>query len=96
MSLFVYWRVRAEDAASAESAVQAWQADLMARAPGLQASLWRREEAERPGQVTLMEVYADVPAALESELAAGAVLADWQQGPRHVERFVRVVRPAGA
>jgi Domain of unknown function (DUF4936) len=95
LSWFVYWRVHEADAEAAEAAVLRWQTTLKARVPTLEATLWRKPESASPGLITLMEIYSTVPAALESELVAGAPLAAWQQGARHVERFVPVSRAAG-
>ena len=94
--LFVYYRVRAEDAEAALVLVHGLQAHLMATHPGLAARLLRRPE-EAGGMQTWMETYAidprhapggisdELQAAIETESAALLPLLD---GPRHTEVFV--------
>jgi hypothetical protein len=84
---FIYWRTRAAQVAEATAAVLVWQRTLREGAPGLQAAVWQREDAERPGECTLMEVYTALPAALADAVAAGGPTLPWRVGPRHVERF---------
>ena len=79
---YVYYRVRADDAAAAISAVQTVHAlrgavELLCRTPVEGALL------------TLMEVYAadDAAAAAAVERDAALALAPWLVGERHVEVF---------
>ena len=94
--LFVYYRVRSADAATALAAVQELQASLREIHPGLVARLLRRPEDVDASQ-TWMETYATDPrrdpagvspqlqAAIEAQ--AGAMLPPLA-GPRHTEVFV--------
>ena len=90
--VFVYYRIRAVDAALAIAAVTAFQARLRASMPGLAASLSRRvdADAELP---TLMETYSRTGVAgndwqRDVEGQANEALAAWIVGARHVEVFV--------
>ena len=101
--LFVYYRVRALDAASVLAAVHAMQRKLEAACPGLQARVLRRR-SEAEGPQTWMEVYsveaggtAGDPSGCSSaeELAAlverhADVLMRWIDGERTVETFVPI------
>lgn len=104
--LYVYYKVRAESAAAASTAVHAFQQELRAETPGLVARLLRRP-AERDGVQTWMETYAiersagagagpraeGVGATLQSRIEHGpAGLAPHLAGPRHVEVFVALER----
>lgn len=99
-SLYVYYRVTQAELARAVAAVQAMQAGLCARHPGLQAQVLRRVEAAAAAVaeagadavVTLMEVYSapqGVSDALLAEIEAAAA-SQWTEarmGARHLERF---------
>jgi hypothetical protein len=83
VNLYVYYRVRADQAAACRAAVAALQAQL-----GVAPRLLRR--ADDPA--TWMEIYEDVDEAFAARLEEAAVrlglpacLAD---GRRHLERFV--------
>ena len=94
--LFVYYRVRVDDADAVLMRVRGLQARLVARHPGLTARVLRRPEAV-DGSQTWMEVYALDPvqgphgvdaglqAAIEREAAASLPSLD---GQRHAEVFV--------
>jgi hypothetical protein len=89
-SLFIYWQARPDDAAGAEAAASAFQSQVRARHPGLQALLYRRQDADLE-RVTLMESYAcaaGLPYALQAE--ADAALHAWALSGRHVEIFEAV------
>ncbi|MFC0251898.1 DUF4936 family protein [Massilia consociata] len=89
IDLYVYYKVREEDAARLAPRVHAMQARLAAAGSAAAAQLKRRPEA-RDGLQTWMEVY---PAASEGfgevlEAAAReAGLAEFIQGPRRSEVF---------
>ena len=94
--LFVYYRVRAADAAAAQAAVQRFQAQLRAQHPQLITRLLRRPDAI-DGRQTWMETYATDPqhdrvgidARLQDAIEAGArVLTPLLDGPRHTEVFI--------
>lgn len=98
--LYVYYRVSREGVAGAVAAVQAMQARLCARRPGLQAQVLRRveDEAYAPASggdgstVTLMEVYSaplGVDAACLAEIEAEAALLPFTKpdSARHLELF---------
>jgi hypothetical protein len=78
------------------AATGTWQASLRRRCAGLEATLWRRTEPDKPGLVTLMEVYVGLPAALHPEVEAASPLATWLRGSRHIERFDRVETEPGS
>jgi len=94
--IFVYYRVRAADAAAVKIAAQAMQAQLRAQHPGLVTRLLHRPDAQ-DGHQTWMETYAADPthwpegidpllqAAVDR--AAGA-LQPLLAGPRHTEVFI--------
>lgn len=91
--LFVYYRLDpGADAAAVIAAVQAAQRELTATQPGLQARLYRRQDA---GVVTVMETYAcdrpqGVDAALQDRIErrlAAALVPHPSVGPRHLEAF---------
>ena len=91
--LFVYYRVRAADAAAAREAVSAMQKELRSAHPGLRARLLRREDGAA-GAETWMEAYSVTPgstgidATLEARIEARATsLLPFIDGLRHVERF---------
>lgn len=90
--LFVYYRVRADDAEAALVLVRGLQAALMARHPGLVARLLRRPE-ETLGLQTWMETYAMAGSGIEPALQAAidaqaGTLTPLLDGPRHTEVFV--------
>lgn len=87
-SIYVYYRVSLSHAASLREAALAMQAALACRL-GVAAALKRRPE-DKNGIQTWMEVYEEVPAGFEAELAkavADAGLEQWINGPRHAEYF---------
>lgn len=91
--VFVYYRVRAADAAAVIAAVQACQTHWRLALPGLACALSRRagEAAEEP--VTLMESYAHadgVPAEAQRKIEGQvcAAIETWLVGDRHIEAFV--------
>lgn len=89
--LFVYYRVRREHLADAAAAVRALQARWHAQDGNLRCELLRRTE-DVGTDVTLMETYRrdtgfDAAARRRIEDEAGAALAPWLAGPRHVEVF---------
>jgi hypothetical protein len=89
MDLYVYYKVREQDAAALAPRVRAMQAAL-ARDPQLSPQLMRRPET-KDGMQTWMEVYPGVGQAFQAQLdaaAAQAGLADLIAGPRRAEVFV--------
>lgn len=87
IDLYVYYKVRDEDAAALAPLVCALQARVIQ--PGA-ARLLRRPESQ-DGVQTWMEVYPDVPEAFAAALEAAASQAGighLVQGPRRVEVFV--------
>ena len=91
--VFIYYRVRAADAAALLAAAQRWHASLRQQYPGLKPRLLRRSDDGHALQ-TWMETYAADPLpegispALQSDIEAQArVLAPWIDGPRHIEVF---------
>ena len=94
--LFVYYRVRADDAEAVCVVVRNLQARLIAQHPGLIARLLRRPETT-DGAQTWMETYAvdpdhasagvsaELQAAIETQAIALLPLLD---GPRHTEVFL--------
>lgn len=99
-SLYIYYRVTQAELARAVAAVQAMQAGLCARHPGLQAQVLRRVETAAAAEavagagpvVTLMEVYS-VPQGVDGALLAEVEAAAACQPPearasaRHLEWF---------
>lgn len=94
--LFVYYRVRTDDAEAALRHVRDMQARLTAQHPGLNARLLCRPETVE-GRQTWMEVYAidtrhspaGVGPAMQAAIDAEAVaLLPLLDGPRHTEVFV--------
>lgn len=96
--LFIYYRVRVGADARAAAIVTEWQRQLMARVPGLQARLLRKDEPESV-LPTWMETYAidvrrggadkGIDQTLEIEISrAVAELVDCIDGARHVEAFL--------
>lgn len=94
--LFVYYRVRADDAEAAMVLVRGLQVRVIAQYPGLSARVLRRPD-ETDGLQTWMEAYAADPrhapggvseamqAAIETQAAA---LLPLLAGPRHAELFI--------
>ncbi len=90
--LYVYWKLAPARRAEALAAVRAFQAQLAAA--GVPARLLQRtdDRGAAAAGVTVMETYG-VGRGLDPALAAAivrdsqAALADWAEGPRHVERF---------
>jgi hypothetical protein len=93
VDLYVYYKVRIEDAAGLAPRVRALQAAVAARL-GVTGQLKRRPEA-RDGLQTWMEVYPATDAAFPAALAAMAAAAglDAAAGPRHAEAFVDLEPP---
>lgn len=94
--LFIYYRIRADDARAALEVAQALQARLRAQHPGLTARLLRRPE-DQDRQQTWMEIYslhregesAGVTHALQEQIdAAARALAPFIVGTRHTEVFI--------
>ena|SRR2546423_11259026 len=94
--LFIYYRIRVDEARAARDAVQAMQALLMRRHPGLTARLLRRPD-EHDQQQTWMEIYAlqrdgetaGVTPRIEADIAdAATALAPFTVGTRHTEAFI--------
>ena len=89
VDLYVYYKVRDEDADQLAPLVCALQTRLIQ--PG-HARLLRRPES-KDGLQTWMEVYPDVPTSFAIDLekaVAGAGLEGLVQGPRHVEVFSEI------
>ncbi len=96
-SWFIYYRVLADDLPRAVEAVRRAQARLCEEQPGLRAALMQKSPAAGAHEpMTLLEIYsvaadwpaegaATLPAAIEH--LAGAAVAPWLQGPRHLEAF---------
>jgi hypothetical protein len=86
--LYVYYRVRGEQADALQSRVLAMQAALAVEC-GVATSLKRRPE-EKEGRHTWMEVYLAVPPGFDALLQqrAQGQLADLIDGSRHVEYFM--------
>jgi hypothetical protein len=92
VQVFVYYRIRAADAATAIAAVVAFQASLHAAIPGLTGRLSRRLD-DGSDLVTLMETYVHADGLTadwqrDIERRAKEQLAAWIVGERHVEVFV--------
>jgi hypothetical protein len=89
IDLYVYYKVRALDAAALAPRVRAMQAALAA-SHGIAHQLKRRPEAS-DGLQTWMEVYPGVPASFAGELERAALEAGLDAltiGPRRAEVFV--------
>ena len=83
-SLYVYYRVREDNAARLAPMVRAMQAGITG------AQVLRRPHS-KDGLQTWMEVYPDAPTDFDVTLAAAvesAGLTALIEGPRHVETFV--------
>ena len=91
IDLYVYYKVREEDAATLAPRVRALQAEL-AGAHGVAPQLKRRPGAG-DGVQTWMEVYPAVDAAFGAALASAATAAGLDgagAGPRHTEVFMEL------
>jgi hypothetical protein len=89
MDLYVYYKVREQDAAALAPRVRAMQAALAA-SHGVALRLMRRPET-RDGLQTWMEVYPGVPDGFADELERAAAQAGFDgliSGPRRAEVFV--------
>ena len=91
--VFVYYRVKAEDADQVIAAVRTMQRELCAAVPGLRCSLGQREEIAETEWLTLMETYSsdaqDSPAWRNTvEALAAQRLQHWIDGERHIETFL--------
>jgi hypothetical protein len=89
MDLYVYYRVRCEDAERFQALAATMQQSL-ARKGGITASLKRRPKAA-DGRHTWMEVYSGVPEDFDATLAnalAGSGLTELIDGERHPEYFM--------
>jgi hypothetical protein len=89
MDLYVYYRVRDEDAERLLAPVRALQAQLAA-AHGVAPQLKRRPES-RDGLQTWMEVYPAAPDGFTDTLAAAVAASGLEArfaGPRHTEVFL--------
>ncbi len=86
MDLYVYYRVRSDDAIRLQPQVEAMQRAL-AHNHRVACALKRRPE-EMEGRQTWMEIYLDVPAGFASALAGAAASLPLIDGDRHVETFV--------
>lgn len=89
IDLYVYYKVREQDAAALAPRVRAMQAEL-AGGHGAAGQLKRRPEC-RDGMQTWMEVYPGVPASFAGALAQAAARAGldaFMAGPRRTEVFV--------
>jgi hypothetical protein len=91
MDLYIYYRVRNENAVALQVRASAMQQRLAAE-HGIAGGLKRRPE-EKDGRQTWMEVYQAVPegfeAALDAAVAHGG-LAELIDGPRHTEYFMDI------
>jgi len=89
IDLYVYYKVRTQDAAALEARVRALQAAL-AQAHGVAPQLKRRPET-RDGLQTWMEVYPSVSDAFDAALETAANAAGLDgliAGPRRAEVFM--------
>lgn len=86
--LYVYYKVRAADAAAMLARVHAMQAELVV-ATSVRARLQRRVEEAPDGLETWMEIYPDSQADFAAQLAAAVAQSDVEAlcEARHVERF---------
>ena len=87
IDLYVYYKVREEDAAHLEPLVRRLQAGLAAGAQ------LKRRPGSRDGLQTWMEVYPDVTEAFAAGLEAAALdagVGTFTAGPRRAEVFVEL------
>jgi len=94
--LFIYYQIPVTQAVAARTQVDAFQARLRERHPGLVTRVLRRPES-RDSQQTWMEIYSfdravnahGVSPALQAEIESEAsCLAGIVDGTRHIEVFV--------
>ena len=88
IDLYVYYKVRTEDAARLEPLVRGLQARIASRGAQL-----KRRPGNRDGLQTWMEVYPEVPDAFPAILEAAAAGAGFDAlivGPRRAEVFVEL------
>ena len=88
IDLYVYYKVRTEDAARLESLVRSLQASVPSSAAQL-----KRRPGSRDGLQTWMEVYPGVTEAFAAELEAAAAAMGFDAliaGPRRAEVFVEL------
>jgi len=91
MDLYIYYRVRCEDAQVLQARVAAMQS-VLSKEHGIAVALKRRSE-KKDGRQTWMEVYPAVPQGFEASLAhavAQAKLDALIDGERHTEYFLDV------
>jgi hypothetical protein len=89
MDLYVYYKVREQDAVALAPRVRAMQ-EALGASHGIAQQLKRRPEA-RDGMQTWMEVYPGVPEAFADALERAAAQAGFDgliAGPRRAEVFV--------
>jgi hypothetical protein len=89
MDLYVYYKVRQQDAVALAPRVRAMQ-EALGASHGVARQLKRRPEA-RDGMQTWMEVYPGVPEAFADALERAAAQAGFDgliAGPRRAEVFV--------
>ena len=87
--LYIYYRVRSDDASKLQATVRALQQSL-SREYGIATALKRRPE-ERQGLHTWMEIYLAVPDGFEARLGQAidqAGLAALIEGERNMEYFL--------
>jgi hypothetical protein len=87
--LYIYYRVRSEQAGLLQTKTEAMQRSLSAEY-GIVTGLKRRPEAKE-GRHTWMEVYLNVPEGFDATIetaVAQAGLAEVIDGPRHTEYFL--------
>ena len=91
MDLYIYYRVRSENAAALQGRVESLQQRLE-KEYGIVTGLKRRPQ-EKDGLQTWMEVYFAVPAGFEAALEDAFAAEGFSaliEGPRHTEHFVDV------
>ncbi len=89
MDLYIYYRVRADHAASLQKQLQAMQSELAAQWQ-VETGIKRRPELQDQLQ-TWMEIYRQVPEGFLPALHKAVTLAGIEaliDGPRHLETFV--------
>lgn len=92
--LYVYYKVREEDAPALAPRVRAMQAGLAAALTGHGGALLQRRPEARDGLQTWMEVYPGVDAGFEAVLEQAVIdagLPDAIQGPRRAEVFINLL-----
>lgn len=91
MDLYIYYRVRSENAPALQQRAEIMQQRLASEF-GIAAGLKRRPE-EKEERQTWMEVYLAVPSGFEAALEDAVVHADMLaliDGPRHTEHFMDI------